>query len=135
MPLVRIDLLNHHERDHIRDIADAIHRGVVTVLGIPERDRFQVITTHAADEIIALDAGLDFDRSRDVVVIQIFTQRGRSIETKERLFAELAAQLQTVGVRGNDMFVGLVENGPEDWTFGFGKAQYLTGELAVPEPN
>lgn len=26
----------------------------------------------------------------------------------------------------------LRENGPEDWSFGFGRAQYVTGELAVP---
>jgi hypothetical protein len=25
-----------------------------------------------------------------------------------------------------------VENGPQDWSFGFGVAQYQTGELAVP---
>lgn len=135
MPLVRIDVLNHHDHDHIRNIADAIHRSVVSVLGIPERDRFQIITTHDAFEIIASDAGLGFDRSRDIVVIHIFTQRGRSIDTKERLFAEVAAQLEAVGVHGNDIFIGLAENGPEDWSFGFGKAQYITGELAVPEPS
>ncbi|MFN3008016.1 tautomerase family protein [Mycolicibacterium wolinskyi] len=135
MPLVRIDLLNHHGNEHIRNVADAIHRSLVAVLGIPERDRFQVITPHRPGEIIALDAGLGFDRSPDTVIIQIFTQRGRSIETKERLYAEIAAQLEAVGVRGDDIFVGIAENGPEDWSFGFGKAQYVTGELAVPEPS
>lgn len=43
MPLVRIDLLNSYGHDHIRNVADAIHRSLVSVLGIPDRDRFQII--------------------------------------------------------------------------------------------
>lgn len=92
-------------------------------------------TTHEPGEIIALDAGLGFDRSQDTVVIQIFTQRGRSTDTKERLYAEIAAQLAAIGIQGDDIFIGVAENGPEDWSFGFGKAQYVTGELAVPDPS
>jgi len=37
-----------------------------------------------------------------------------------------------VGVAGEDVFIGYVENGPQDWSFGFGVAQYVTGELQVP---
>jgi phenylpyruvate tautomerase PptA (4-oxalocrotonate tautomerase family) len=132
MPLVRIDVTDHHTPEQIRDIADAIHRAVVDVLGIPERDRFQIITAHRPGEIIALDAGLGFDRSPEVVMVQIFTQGGRSERTKQNLFAQLAARLAQVGIDGADVFVGIFENGPQDWSFGFGKAQYLTGELAVP---
>jgi Tautomerase enzyme len=132
MPLVRIDVVDHHSPQQLRDIADAVHRAVVDVLGIPERDRFQIITTHRPEEVIALDAGLGFDRSPNVVMIQIFTQGGRSIETKQCLFGAIAEQLATVGIEGPDVFVGIVENGAQDWSFGFGKAQYLTGELAVP---
>jgi phenylpyruvate tautomerase PptA (4-oxalocrotonate tautomerase family) len=135
MPLVRIDLNGHHSSTARRAIADAIHRGIVNVLEIPEADRFQVISTHAAGDLIALDAGLAFDRSPDVVVIQIFTQRGRSVDTKSRLFAEITRQLAGVGIGGQDVFIGLTENGPEDWSFGFGAAQYVTGELAVPRAS
>lgn len=28
--------------------------------------------------------------------------------------------------------MGFVENTPADWSFGFGRAQYTTGELATP---
>ncbi|MGO3885180.1 MAG: tautomerase family protein, partial [Mycetocola sp.] len=65
-------------------------------------------------------------------IIQIFTQRGRSDQDKQSLYAALAAHLEGVGVGGEDVFIGYVENGPQDWSFGFGRAQYLTGELAVP---
>lgn len=132
MPLVRIDLAAGRDAAGIRRIADAIHEAIVSVYGIPPRDRFQIVTEHAAGQIIAEDAGLGFARSEGVVMIQIFTQRGRSDETKQALYAATADRLSEVGVDGADVFIGYVENGPQDWSFGFGRAQYLTGELAVP---
>lgn len=132
MPLVRIDIADHHTPEKVRAIADAVHRAIVDVLGIPERDRFQIVTAHRPGEIVALDAGLGFDRSPDVVMIQIFTQAGRSEATKRDLFGRIAEHLAGVGVDGRDVFIGITENGPQDWSFGFGRAQYLTGELAIP---
>lgn len=127
MPLVRIDHSSH--RTNGIKIAEAVHDAIVAVYRVPVRDRFQVIS--AASTVIAGDAGLGFDRI-DPVVIQIFTQRGRSDEVKQELYAEIARRLEPLGVAGEDVFIGYVENGPQDWSFGFGRAQYLTGELAVP---
>ncbi len=133
MPLVRIDLNDHHSKEQVRAIADAIHTAIVDVYQIPERDRFQIITRHAEDELIAEDAGLGFERSQNVVMIQIFTQEGRSPESKQRLYSRIAEKLGEVGVDGKDIFLGYIENTYNDWTFGFGKAQYVTGELGVPQ--
>ncbi|MBF4551746.1 tautomerase family protein [Pseudoclavibacter sp. RFBJ3] len=132
MPLVRIDVNAGRSPEQISSIADAIHDAIVAEYGIPARDRFQIITEHQNGQIIAQDAGLGFERSSGVVMIQIFTQRGRTPEAKQSLYARIAEALGERGVEGNDVFIGYVENGPEDWTFGFGRAQYLTGELAVP---
>ena len=131
MPLVRIDLAEGRGSGAARAIADAVHGAIVSVFGIPEADRFQVLTERPAASIIARDAGLGFERNLPVI-IQIFTQRGRSDATKQRLYAEIARRLGDVGVAGEDIFIGYVENGPQDWSFGFGRAQYVTGELAVP---
>jgi len=132
MPLVRIDLATGRTPEQVRAIADAIHTAIVAEYGIPERDRFQVITEHPAQHIIAEDAGLGFERTDGVLVIQVFTQRGRSDETKQRLYRAVHDRLVEVGVAGEDVFIGYVENGPQDWSFGFGRAQYVTGELGVP---
>ena len=129
MPLVRID--HSDTRTNSAEIAGAIHDAIVAVYGIPVRDRFQVITSRPSSTIVAEDAGLGFDRT-DPVIIQIFTQRGRATVAKQQLYAEIARRLETVGVAGEDVFIGYVENGPQDWSFGFGRAQYVTGELAVP---
>lgn len=129
MPLVRID--HSDARTNSAEIASAVHDAIVDTYGIPVRDRFQVVTSRSGSTIVAEDAGLGFDRN-DPVVIQIFTQRGRTDEVKQQLYAAIAARLEAVGVGGEDVFIGYVENGPQDWSFGFGRAQYLTGELAVP---
>jgi hypothetical protein len=132
VPLVRIDLIEHRTPEQVREVADAIHEAIVEILGIPEGDRFQIVTSHEPDEIIALDAGLGFERSDQLVMIHIFTQAGRAPDVKQQLFALLSEKLGLKGVPAADVFVGITENSPADWSFGFGRAQYITGELSVP---
>ncbi|MFE9319680.1 tautomerase family protein [Nocardia sp. NPDC052278] len=132
MPLVRIDMIRGRRPEDVRTIADAVQQSLIDVLKIPERDRFQIVTQHDADEIIALDAGLGFQRTQVTVIIRIFTQRGRSTEEKQRLYKTLAGQLGQIGVDGKDLFISYFENGPDDWSFGDGRAQYVEGDLPVP---
>ncbi|MFJ2017756.1 tautomerase family protein [Streptomyces nodosus] len=127
MPLVPIDLIRGRRPDELRAITDATHRALVDVPGIPERDRFQLITEHEA-----LDAGLGFARTDRLVSSQIFTQAGRTTEVKQRVFRAVAEQLEHLGIGGENVFVSIVENGPQDWSFGFGRAQYTEGALHVP---
>jgi phenylpyruvate tautomerase PptA (4-oxalocrotonate tautomerase family) len=135
MPLVRIDMQAGRTAAEVKKIADAIHNAIVEQYGIPERDRFQIINQLAAGAIIAEDAGLGFERTSGVVMVQIFTQRGRSTNAKQLLYQAIAGKLACAGVVPEDVFIGYVENGAEDWSFGFGQAQYLTGELSVPAKN
>jgi phenylpyruvate tautomerase PptA (4-oxalocrotonate tautomerase family) len=133
VPLVRIDVNEGRTGDDLQKLSQGIHDAILSEYGIPERDYFHILTEHPQGQIFAEDAGLGFERSRGVVMIQIFTQGGRSQEAKQRLFAAVAGKLSAVGVSGEDVFIGYVENTAEDWSFGFGRAQYVTGELAVPK--
>ncbi|MEX3104155.1 MULTISPECIES: tautomerase family protein [unclassified Streptomyces] len=95
----------------------------------------QIVTQHDPDEIIALDAGLGFERTpAGTVIVHIFTQRGRSTETRQLVYKTLAERLAAVGVGvgGRDLFVSYFENGPQDWSFADGRAQYVEGDLSVP---
>lgn len=65
-------------------------------------------------------------------MIQFFTQAGRTQGSEQSLFAATAAQRAAIGVAGEDVFSGYVENTAGDWSFGFGRARYVTGELGVP---
>ncbi|QOD04195.1 tautomerase family protein [Pseudarthrobacter sp. BIM B-2242] len=132
MPLVRIDVNAGRSPEELGNLSRRIHDAILAEYGIPERDYFHIVTEHAQGQIFAQDAGLGFERSPDVVMIQIFTQGGRSQAAKQSLFAAIAARLAEVGVAGEDVFLGYVENTASDWSFGFGRAQYVTGELAVP---
>jgi phenylpyruvate tautomerase PptA (4-oxalocrotonate tautomerase family) len=132
MPLIRIDLIEGRPDDQITAIGDTLMRTLVDVYGLPERDRFQIVTEHAPGRLTALDVGLGIERSEQVVVIQIFTQAGRSPDEKQEFFRTLAENLARVGVASEDLVIGFVENTPADWSFGFGRAQYMTGELATP---
>ncbi|MDP9934889.1 phenylpyruvate tautomerase PptA (4-oxalocrotonate tautomerase family) [Paenarthrobacter nicotinovorans] len=132
MPLVRIDVNQGRSPEELTAVSRAIHDAIVAEYGIPERDYFHILTEHPQGQIIAQDAGLGFERTSGVVMIQIFTQEGRSQMAKSSLFEAIATNLAGVGVAGEDVFVGYVENTAGDWSFGFGRSQYVTGELAVP---
>ncbi|MER5719370.1 tautomerase family protein [Streptomyces sp. NPDC002132] len=132
MPLVRIDMARGRGPENIRAIADAVQQALIDVLKIPDRDRFQIVTQHDPDDIIALDAGLGFERTPGTVIVHIFTQRGRSTTDKQLLYRTLAELLAEAGVAGKDLFISYFENGPEDWSFADGRAQYVEGDLPVP---
>lgn len=132
MPLVRIDVNAGRTPAELTRLSHAVHEALLAEYRIPERDYFHILTEHAQGQIVAQDAGLGFERTAGVVMIQIFTQSGRTQEAKDGLYAAIARNLADAGVAEEDVFIGYVENGAGDWSFGFGRAQYMTGELAVP---
>lgn len=79
--------------------------------------------------MVCEDSGLNFPRTNKLVIIQIF-QQGRTTELKEAVYAELQKQLEEkCAVPNTDLIVTCIENTKEDWSFGMGRAQFLTGEL------
>jgi len=65
-------------------------------------------------------------------MIQIFTEKGRTSEVKQRVFSTIAEHLGKLGVDGADVFVSVMENTFQDWSFGYGRAQFTEGALPVP---
>jgi hypothetical protein len=111
-------------------LAKSIHDAVVEVMSVPKRDRFQIVTQHEPFEIYAEDAGLGFERDNSVVMIQITTQKGRDVNLRQRLYQKITSGLAICGVTPNNVFISYVENSAADWSFGFGKAQFVIGELS-----
>ena len=129
MPLVRIDLNRGRSPEALRALADTVQEVMLEVFAAPERDRYQVIHQHDPGEIVCEDTGLGLERTDGVVVVAV-THQGRVRTQKEALYATLAQRLSERGqVRGEDLVVSLTENTKEDWSFGLGRAQFLTGEL------
>lgn len=76
MPLVRIDVNEGRSPEDLRRLSLGIHDAILAEYGVPERDYFHILTEHPGGQIFAQDAGLGFERTPDVVMIQIFTQVG-----------------------------------------------------------
>ena len=128
MPLVRIDMQKGRSPEQVREIADVVQQVMEDVFAAPPGDRYQVITQHEVGEIIFGDTGLGLDRTDEVMLVQVF-QQGRDTSQKEALYATLADRLGKVGVRPEDLVVSVNANEQADWSFGMGRAQFLTGEL------
>nr|WP_281507814.1 tautomerase family protein [Brachybacterium sp. Marseille-Q7125] len=95
----------------------------------PLGDRYQTLETLPVGSIIAEDAGLGIDRSDGVPIVQI-VQQGRSMDQKQTVYGELARRLSAEDlVRPEGLIISVVSNDREDWPFGRGRAQFLTGEL------
>jgi 4-oxalocrotonate tautomerase len=127
MPLVRIDLRRGRPAGYATAIGEAVHRALVEVLGVPERDHFQVITEHTPQEMVHDPGYLGVPRSDGVVFIQVFLSAGRTTEQKQAFYARVSALLrEKPGVRPEDVAIILVPNARDDWSFGNGEAQYVT---------
>jgi 4-oxalocrotonate tautomerase len=126
MPLVRIDLLQGKPKEYVAAIGESVHRAMVETIGVPARDRFQVITEHAPGYLVYDPHYLELNRTDDVVIIQIFLSAGRSREEKQGFFKRVVEYLrEKPGLRPEDVAINLVENSREDWSFGNGDAQYV----------
>ena len=96
---------------------------------VPERDRYQIVHQHPVADMIMEDTGLGIPRTGKFVCIQV-TTRPRTKEMKETFYRLLVEELERAcGIAPTDVMVNMVTCEDEDWSFGLGRAQFLTGEL------
>jgi 4-oxalocrotonate tautomerase len=126
MPLVRIDLRRGKPREYRQALADGIYEAMRESIGIPENDRFILVSEHDGENLSYDRHYLGIERGDDFVSVQITLRRGRSVEAKQALYRGITERLaRSPGVPSADVLITLVENGPEDWSFGNGVAQYV----------
>ena len=124
MPLVRIDLRKGTDAAYRREISRIVHEALVSI-GVPEHDRFQVVSEHDAENFVFDPIYLDIRRTDHLVMIQITWNEGRTLEQKKALYKRIADGLSaTPGIRPEDVLINLVEVKKENWSFGNGVAQY-----------
>ena len=129
MPLARVDLVEGRSAEQLAILADTIYQVERDVFSAPEDDRYVVITEHKPGRMFLGSTGLGYQRSAEAMVIQI-TEQNRDRDQKEALYRTLAERLHAaIGLRPEDLIVSIVASTLEDWSFGFGRAQFLTGEL------
>ncbi|PBC48391.1 tautomerase family protein [Rhodococcus sp. ACS1] len=130
MPLVHIHVIeNRRTPEQLRHVADVVQNVMLEHFAAPDRDRYQLITEHKPGQIIAEDTGLGFERTDDIVVVQI-AQQGRSVDQKTAMYRALADRLHIeTSLAPTDVIVSVVENTRDDWSFGNGIAQFVEGHL------
>ena len=129
MPFVEIFVSATRKPAERRKLADAVHRALVQSVDVPPDDRFQALSVHAPEELIADAAYMGIARTPDFVAVRITLRRGRSAAKKRALYQAIVAHAgEAIGVRAEDVLIVLSENEPLDWSFGNGVAQYATSE-------
>lgn len=125
MPLIHIYFQEGKSTDNIKQIGDGIHQALMETWKIPERDRFQIFHPIKPGHFQMDDQMWDVKRSDELVVIHI-TSSPRTKQMKLDFYARLPEILhKRTGLRPEDVFVSIITNEKEDWSFGNGKAQLL----------
>jgi phenylpyruvate tautomerase PptA (4-oxalocrotonate tautomerase family) len=129
MPLLRIDLYEGRSDAELAKLLDTIHAVMLDAFKVPPGDRYQIVTEHRPTRMLMEDTGLNIPRTKDFVMIQV-TTRPRTREMKEAFYRNMAVELEKqCGVKPSDVMMNFVTCTDDDWSFGYGRAQFLTKEL------
>lgn len=129
MPLLRFDIYEGRTDEELKTLLDAVHRAMLAAFKVPARDRYQIVNEHKPSRMLMEDTGLNIPRTKNFVFLQV-TTRPRSREMKEAFYRLAVEELEkSCGIAPADVMVNFVTCTDEDWSFGHGRAQFLTKEL------
>ena len=124
MPLLHISLRAGKPEAYRQAIFDGLYRAMRDSLEVPEGDQFMTITEHEASNF-RYGAAFGIIRSDDLVYIEITVFSSRTAEQKKALYRRIAELLgESPGIRGEDIFVNILEAAKENWSVGHGLAQF-----------
>ncbi len=123
MPFVRIDLAKGKTASHRKAIGEIVYKAMTETINVPKDDKFQVITEHEPDALNFPESYLGIAYSKDIVLIQITLNAGRTVDMKKLFYKRIADDLhEQLKIRREDVIINLVEVAKENWSFG--NAQY-----------
>jgi len=129
MPLLKIHTIEGRTPAETTVLLDALHQAMVESFDVPADDRYQILAQYPADHFRALDTGLGFTRTKKFVLVEIVS-RPRTRAQKELFYKKACSSLlRACGIGSTDVMFTFVTNSDEDWSFGLGQAQFLTGAL------
>ncbi|GBR05296.1 MULTISPECIES: tautomerase family protein [Asaia] len=129
MPLLHFHVVEGRSDAEIKAMLDAAHEAMLEVFEVPRGDRYQIVSEHRKTHMIVEDTGLDIPRTDRMLVLQMFS-RPRGEAKNAAFYRRLTERLERdCGIVPSDVMVSVVENEDAHWSFGHGRAQFLTGEL------
>jgi phenylpyruvate tautomerase PptA (4-oxalocrotonate tautomerase family) len=126
MPLARIDVDASTSPEMRHTIGDIVYDAMTSAAKVPANDKFMIVSTHAAGDMIFPNEGyLGIQYTPGIVFIQITWNAGRTTEVKKAFYRKVADDLHDkTGIRKEDVWISLIEVSPENWSFGNGEMQY-----------
>lgn len=110
-------------------IGNALNQSLVQGLGIPEGDRFIMLSEHGEDELFIDPKFMNMNRSRNAMIITVLIGAHRPLSDKRALMAAMTRLLEeAAGVSPQDVFIALVPVPNENFSFGNGLAQLAEGD-------
>ena len=82
MPLLTFDLIEGRTEQEVKTLLDAAHRAVLRAFEVPERDRYQIVHENKAHHMVIEDTGLGLTRTRDLVVVRVYTSPRSAEQTQ-----------------------------------------------------
>ena len=136
MPLVRISVFEQLAAEKRQAVAAAVYDAMSAVLGIPDGDRFIILTAHPQSELIVDPHFMKMQRTADFVLVHITLRRGRSTEKKQAFYKEVVERVgEKAGIAPDNVMIVLSENDLDDWSFGKGEAQYVQSQQSTKASN
>ena len=125
MPLAKLHVLEgQYDEARLGKVSSAVQNGLISALGIPPEDFFQIIHILPRSQFRHMSSFLGLNYSDDLIVLEITFISGRPKEKRLGLLkAWNDAVVSAAGISPDDLLILLYETPGENISFGRGLAQ------------
>jgi hypothetical protein len=125
MPVAKIHVLEgQYDEARLRKVSSAVQNGLISALGIPPEDFFQIIHVLPRHQFPHTPSFLGLKYSDDLILLEITFISGRSRDKRLGLLKALNDEVvATAGISTDDLLITLYEVPGENISFGRGLAQ------------
>ena len=125
MPIAKIHVLDgQYDEARLGRVSRAVQNALMSALGIPPDDFFQIIHEHPRNRFLHTPSFLGMKYSDDFIVLEVAFISGRPKETRLALLKELNQRIVAgAGISPDDVMIQLSEAPGENFSFGQGLAQ------------
>jgi 4-oxalocrotonate tautomerase len=125
MPVAKIHILEgQYNEARIGKVSSAVQNGLISALGIPPEDFFQIIHVLPRSQFRHTPSFLGLHYSDDLIILEITFISGRPREKRLALLKTLNdGVVAAAGISPDDLLITLYETAGENISFGRGLAQ------------
>ena len=125
MPVAKIHVLEgQYNETRINKVSSAVQDGLISALGIPPEDFFQIIHVLPLSQFRHTPSFLGLHYSDDLIILEITFISGRPREKRLALLKALNdSVVAAAGISPDDLLITLYETAGENISFGRGLAQ------------